>query len=156
MNNQPENNIKVAHHSWWILGLVGFFIGLASEDHHVIPRALFAWGGNGAFLGWILGLIIDSIRKSKAMKVLHNKVNEAKEQRRTNQLTKAALEEYQDAKNRFQYLSAETLKEKYKAYTTMEETDMIRLALEEELVRRGIIEYSPMHEKIENIRKKHL
>lgn len=59
---------------------------------------------------------------------------------------------YQTAKKEFYYLSKERLMAIYKKYQEEEKEDMKRLALEEILVEKEYIEYSPMHEKLHSLK----
>ena len=79
------------------------------------------------------------------------KIGEIKQEKELIQQTKDSLKDYNDAKQRFQYLSNETLLEKFQKYVSLEVSDMERLALEEELVERGVLTHSPMHEKLDKI-----
>ena len=154
MNDESTNTdrTKVAHHSWWICGLLGLIIGLSSSNDK--GMMVFIGVSNGLFWGWILGLIIDKVRESTTLKTIEDKIEEFKENQSVVEQTKISLAEYSDAKNRFQYLSNETLTEKFKSYVDQDKSDMTRLALEEELVRRGILDHSPMHEKLDKIKSK--
>jgi hypothetical protein len=64
------------------------------------------------------------------------------------------MQEYNEAKSRFKYLSNDVLLNKYKEYQENKLEDMIRLALEEELVERKLITHSPMHNKLDAIMTK--
>jgi hypothetical protein len=68
---------------------------------------------------------------------------------------KFSLNLYDEAKKSYRYLSDDTLKAKYETYNNTQVNDMERLALEEELVERKLIPYSPMHEKIQKIKNNH-
>lgn len=61
-------------------------------------------------------------------------------------------EEYELTKSRFQYLSDETLQEYYNKKEG-NESPFYMLALEEILVERKIIKFSPTHEKLEKMGK---
>ena len=83
-----------------------------------------------------------------------SQIKEKIEIKQTAQATQQSLNEYADAKNRFKYLSNEALLTKYKQFQEERKDDMIRLALEEELVERKLISHSPMHEKLEALMTK--
>jgi len=155
MDNQDVEKVKVAHYSWWICGILGLIIGLSSTDNST-DSGLMAFVGitNGLFWGWIIGLIIDRIRDSETVKTISVKISDMKDQHSNFQETKSSINEYNDAKNRYQYLSDETLLDKYKIYLVENESDITRLALEEELVKRNLLSHSPMHEKIDKIKNK--
>jgi len=103
----------------------------------------------GALLGFIVSLIIDAIGNSKT---INENVSAYKEKKKYKENHIKSMTEYNEAKESFQYLSNETLLTKYDNYLKNNINDMTRLALEEELVKRNVIEYSPMHEKMENIK----
>lgn len=88
----------------------------------------------------------------KDVAIKNKEIQEVKRSEREVAKTNAS---YQDAKNRFKYLSDEYLKSKYEEYQTTGEEDVILLAIEEELVERGIINYSPMHEKLDLLKHKY-
>lgn len=149
-----DNKVKVVSYTWWICGIIGLMIGLAKADGRINTYGVMAFAGivNGVFWGWILGLIIDKIKDSAAVVTITKKIEEIKEEQEVIKQTKESLDEYNDSKHRFQFLSDETLITKYKEYEEQDKSDMIRLALEEELVKRGILSHSPMHEKLEKLR----
>lgn len=148
---------KVASYTWWICGILGLFIGLAKADGRINGYGIMAFAGivNGVFWGWLLGFIIDKIKDSSPVQNISQKIEESKQEQEILKQTRHSLNEYNDAKHRFQYLSDETLIDKFKTFVDEDITDMQRLALEEELVKRGILKHSPMHEKLEKI-KEHL
>ncbi|RTL59559.1 MAG: hypothetical protein EKK37_07265 [Sphingobacteriales bacterium] len=81
-------------------------------------------------------------------------IKETIETKRAVQETQQSIQEYHDAKNRFRYLSNEALLNKYKEYQETKQENMLRLALEEELVERKFITHSPMHDKLDAIMTK--
>lgn len=82
------------------------------------------------------------------------KVNSLVDEYETRKQVEDAKQKYESAKDSFRYVSDDTLKEKYKEMKDDGVEDMERLALEEELVDRGIIDYSPMHEKAQALKDK--
>jgi len=78
---------------------------------------------------------------------IKKRIKEIEEQKRYEDKTKL----YVDSKHQFQYLSKERLLQLYEDYKIQGKEDMRRLALEEILVEKGIIDYSPMHEKLNKI-----
>lgn len=62
--------------------------------------------------------------------------------------------EYLAAKHRFKYLSDGSLLAEYKERQKIALTDLETLALEEELVDRKLIEYSPLHEMLHQGKKR--
>jgi len=64
------------------------------------------------------------------------------------------IEEYKEFKNSFQYFSDDSLKRIYQKYLNGEKnSDLEQLALEEEMVKRKLLKYSPMHEKLYHLKK---
>jgi hypothetical protein len=63
----------------------------------------------------------------------------------------SSIEEYQIAKKEFKQQGDSDLLERYDYLKSNGIENMIRLALEEVLVERGLIETSPMHDKMEKI-----
>ena len=150
-----KSNVKIASYTWWICGILGLFIGLSEADGRINRYDLMALAGifNGIIWGWLIGFIIDKIKDSSLVHNISQKIKEVKQDKEIVQQKVNSLEDYNDAKHRFQYLSDDTLVDKYKSYFTNDIIDMERLALEEELVKRGILNYSPSHEKLEKVRK---
>ena len=63
------------------------------------------------------------------------------------------LNQYQNSRNSFRYLSNDKFFEIYHSYLIEEKENLERLALEEELVERKLIAHSPMHEKLYHLKK---
>ncbi len=139
---------------WLIFGIIGALINLTNADSSYKDSQPLGMALSGFFLGAILGfilsLIIDSIGNSKK---INESVSLYKEKKIFKENHIKSMSEYNEAKESFQYLSNETLLSKYDNYMKENTNDMTRLALEEELVKRKLIAYSPMHEKMENIKK---
>lgn len=150
-----SSKVKVAHYTWWICGILGLLIGLAKADGYINGYGIMAFVGivNGVIWGWLLGFIIDKIKDSTPVQNISQKIEEIKQEKELVQNTKNSINEYNDAKHRFQYLSDETLFEKFQSYVEDDISDVERLALEEELVKRGILTHSPMYEKLEKIKE---
>jgi len=144
---------KFADYTPWFGCIIGLFVGLSKADGYTNKYEIMAAIGviNGVVLGLILGLIIDKIRESAAVAAITTKVNDIQEQQELVKRTKASSVEYNEAKHRYQFLSNATLTEKFEEYKTADVSNMQRLALEEELVKRGVLEYSPMHEKLDKL-----
>jgi hypothetical protein len=138
---------------WLIFGIIGALINLTNADSNYIDSQPLGMALSGFFLGALLGfivsLIIDAIGNSKT---INENVSAYKEKKKYKENHIKSMTEYNEAKESFQYLSNETLLTKYDNYLKNNINDMTRLALEEELVKRNVIEYSPMHEKMENIK----
>jgi hypothetical protein len=81
------------------------------------------------------------------MRIIKNRFKEIEEQKRYDDKLKL----YVDSKHQLQYLSKDSLLQLYEDYKIQGKEDMKRLALEEILVEKGIIDYSPMHEKLNKI-----
>lgn len=79
---------------------------------------------------------------------ISSKLKDSKEKQEAIKSTKESLAIYNDAKKRFKYLSDETL---FLKYDVDMPDDMIKLALEEELVDRKLLPHSLMHEKLDSI-----
>ena len=136
--------------------VIGIIVGLANSDSRFRdsqPLAFaFIGATNGAVLGAIIGFIIDQIRKSPAVKSASNKIEQIKEDRKLNESVKSSMKIYQEAVHNFQYLSDQTLWAKFNSESVENLDNMERLALEEEMVKRGLIEFSPMHEKLDKLK----
>ena len=61
------------------------------------------------------------------------------------------MDEYNQAKYHFKYLSNDALLNKYNHFIESNIENMVRLALEEELVERNLISHSQMHDKLDAI-----
>lgn len=142
---------KFADYTPWFGCIIGLFVGLSKADGYTNKYEIMGAIGviNGIIFGWILGFVIDKIRESSA--AVTNKVNDTQEQQKLVKRAKVSLVEYNEAKHRYQFLSNATLIEKFEDYKTRDVSDMQRLALEEELVKRGVLDYSPMHEKLDKL-----
>jgi len=62
------------------------------------------------------------------------------------------IENY-ETKNSIKYLSNQTLLGKYSYFKDNEIENIERMAVEEELVERGLIDFSPMHEKLNKLKE---
>lgn len=136
--------------------IIGIIIGLANSDSRYgdsQPLAYaFLGATNGAVLGALFGYVIDRIRESTVVKKVAENIENQKAEREINRNVLNSMTNYKDAVHRFQYLSNQTLLEKFQNEETNEVDHMERLALEEEMVKRGLIEFSPMHEQLEKIK----
>lgn len=95
-----------------------------------------------------------SFNYDQATDKARQKVNNLVDRYETRKQVKEAQQNYESAKDSFRYVSDETLRVKYKEMKKEGVEDMERLALEEELVERGIIDYSPMHDKAQALKEK--
>lgn len=140
---KKENKIIISAIGAILFGVIGnaFSSGLKNTQHY-------------------LGVVVFSITVFFVFKWLLEKFSETeyfKEiqgQRILNQKVKNDLENYHETKKTFKYFSNERLIETYKQFQEDVTENLERLALEEELVNRGLIESSPMHEKMYILKKK--
>jgi hypothetical protein len=80
------------------------------------------------------------------------KIKEYKDFSEDKRYTRNQLSTYQKAKKDFSYLSDDTLIAKYDSDAPLDKDNlMFQLALEEILVERGLIKFSPLHEKMDAI-----
>ena len=147
-----RNSFKVASYSWIVVGVIGLILGLKYSDHKNVGEMALVFTLSGAFCGWVLGTIMDLIFGSPSVKNMGRDIADIQDYQEIIHLNKKSMAEYEGAKNRFQYLPNKILVEKFKRYQHEDRSDLIRLALEEELVERGVLTHSPMHVKFENIK----
>lgn len=106
---------------------------------------------------FMLVFFIVEIFSEKSKKVTENikvKIKQKKQEDRLNKNIKMNIREYQESKNSFQYFSDNKLLNIYEQFENdLKNSNMEQLALEEELVKRKLIDYSPLHEKIYAINK---
>ena len=69
------------------------------------------------------------------------------------QNVRARVSQYEGASHEFGFLSDETLTREHERYKRNGQEDLRRLALEEEMVRRNLLDHSPMHEKLSALRE---
>ena len=106
------------------------------------------------FIGWTyIGLFASGKVYDSAKEKTEAKLSEIRSEANIRALASEASREYASAKNRFEFLSGETLMIEYEESDTPAKMDFRRLALEEELVRRGLISHSPMHERMNTLGK---
>lgn len=152
-----KNNQRIAHTTWWVFAIIGAIIGLTNSDSSYDDTQPLVYAilglANGAFIGWIFGYIIDRMKNSSIVRNISKKIEDDKENKNILENAKLSIAKYNDAKHRFKYLSSETLIHKYQTSNIDICDTMEQLALEEELVKRNILNHSPMHEKMEKINK---
>ena len=104
----------------------------------------------------IVFFIVESFSE-KSKKVAENikvKKKKKKQENELNESIKMNMREYQESKNSFQYFSDNKLLNIYEQFENgTKNSNMEQLALEEELVKRKLIDHSPMHEKLYAINK---
>ena len=99
----------------------------------------------------IVFFVVESFSE-KSKKVTENmkaKIEQKKQENELNESIKMNMREYQESKNSFQYFSDNKLLSLYGQFENgTKKSNMEQLALEEELVKRKLIDHSPMHEKL--------
>lgn len=117
------------------------------------------------FLLFMVGVVIVmtivttlfSVGADKSKEVTRNikiKLEQKKQEDLLNENIKMSMREYQESKNSFQYFSDNRLLSIYEQFHNgSKDSIMEQLALEEELVKRKLIDHSPIHEKIYAINK---
>ena len=144
---------KFIKYTWWICGIIAFIIGLSVDPaYNNLALTSILGGATGAGVGALIGGILDEMFSSPTAKKISLKINEKLEEKEAVKISKRSIDEYNDAKNRFQYLSDETLESKLNELRLIQGSEMQQLALEEEMVRRGLLSHSPMHEKLDKIK----
>jgi len=120
-----------------------------------IPEFLLFMVGFGVVMVIVFTLISVGADKSKEVtKNIKNKIEQKKQENALNEGIKMSMREYQDSKNSFQYFSDNKLLNIYEQFQSgTKNSNMEQLALEEELVKRKLMDHSPMHEKIYAINK---
>ena len=101
-------------------------------------------GGGAEMLGLFKNIAKDKVQSIKEQREEKNEINYHVQQASRNNL------KYEEAKRRFSFLSDYTLLEEY---SVDHQDKFVRLALEEELVKRKLIDHSPMHEKLYHLEK---
>lgn len=133
----------------FIGGIVGFNkINSANPAEVMVPMGLFG----GLIFGGIIQAIVNSLSQTETARDLSNLYAKKQEEIEIKKDVKKEEGKYQDAKNSFKYLSDGRLEEKYKYFKAQNRKDIVLLALEEEMVNRGLLDYSPAHEKLDSIR----
>lgn len=111
-------------------------------------------------IGFVLWVVIAHVnmtyeitKDTKVVKGIRNKIEDIKEEKALTKEVKKQRDEYLQAKHTFKYMSNEKLFGLYQESLMRGDANMERLALEEALVERGVIENSPMHEKMYHLKK---
>ena len=114
--------------------------------------ALIIFGGSIM----LVFFVVESFSE-KSKKVAENikiKVEQKRQENELNESIQTNMREYQESKNSFQYFSDDSLLNIYEQFQKgTKNSNMEQLALEEELVKRKLIDHSPMHEKLYAINK---
>jgi len=109
----------------------------------------------GVIVYAIVSRLYSAVHESKFADIIRQKQVEEQQKQELLRISNTNTEKHQVARNTFKYLSDTKLTSIYEDYLDKEEENMERLALEEILVERGIIENSPMHEKLFLMKNKH-
>lgn len=120
-----------------------------------IPEFLLFMVGVVIVMAIVFTLISVGADKSKEVtRNIKNKLEQKKQEISLNENIKMSMREYQESKNSFQYFSDNRLLNIYEqSQNGTKNSNMEQLALEEELVKRKLIDHSPMHEKTYAINK---
>jgi uncharacterized membrane protein YgaE (UPF0421/DUF939 family) len=120
-----------------------------------IPEFLLFMVGFGVVMVIVFTLISVGADKSKEVtKNIKNKIEQKKQEDALNEDIKMSMREYEESKNSFQYFSDNKLLNIYEQFQNgTKNSNMEQLALEEELVKRKLMNHSPMHEKLYAINK---
>jgi predicted PurR-regulated permease PerM len=120
-----------------------------------IPEFLLFMVGFVIVMAVVFTLVSVGADKSKEVaKNLKDKFEQKKQENLLNENIKMSMREYQESKNSFQYFSDNKLLNIYEEFqNSTKHSNMEQLALEEELVKRKLIDFSPMHEKLYAINK---
>jgi len=153
---REKTKVKFIRYTWWIFMLIGIMIGLANSDSRYKdsqPMAFIFIGAiNGAAIGALIGYLMDKAQNSKMARKLNENIQSHKAEQELNKNIRSSMKVYNDAVHRFQFLSDDTLKKKFETRDPEKIDNMEQLALEEEMVKRGLLDYSPMHEKLEKMK----
>lgn len=84
---------------------------------------------------------------------IKNKMTEQRETKQMVNQTQKDLQDYQSFKHSYSLCSNNFLINSYSQLKESNTENMETLAVEEEMVKRGLIDYSPMHEKLLMIKK---
>jgi len=131
------------------------FNAILLGEAFTIPEFLLFMVGFVVVMAIVFTLIFAGAEKSKEIaKNVKVKIEQKKQENVLNESIKSNMREYQEAKNSFQYFSDDRLLNIYAQFQNgTKSSNMEQLALEEELVKRKMIDHSPMHEKLYAINK---
>jgi len=131
------------------------FNAILLGEAFTIPEFLLFMVGFVVVMAIVFTLISAGAEKSKEIaKSVKVKIEQKKQENVLNESIKSNMREYQESKNSFQYFSDDRLLNIYAQFQNeTKNSNMEQLALEEELVKRKMIDHSPMHEKLYAINK---
>jgi hypothetical protein len=120
-----------------------------------VPEFLLFMVGTVVVMAIVFTLIGVGAEKSKEIaKNIKVKIEQKKQDNLLNENIQNNMRKYQESKNSFQYFSDDRLLNIYEQFQNgTKSSNMKQLALEEELVKRKMIDHSPMHEKLYAINK---
>ena len=100
------------------------------------------------------GIAITTSQKAKEKgEQIKNKIAEQRETTQIVNQTKQDLQDYQSFKHSYSLCSDNFLITNYRKLRDTSTENMETLAIEEEMVKRGLLDHSPMHEKLLMIKK---
>jgi hypothetical protein len=127
--------------------IVGLIVG-DSGSFLLLLFAIFLFAVSAGIAHWIYTTV------SKAPKIVLEKIQDLDYKMKLKKELLAYDNVYLNAKHSYQFLSNETLLSKRMPKSRIDETNFLeQLALEELLVERGILEYSPLHEDLHAIKQ---
>jgi hypothetical protein len=132
--------------------IVGAIISSIEPKNVSAPVGIFL-----AILALIIPIAITAVTNNKVdegIEKIKNDIAEKKEFREQRENIEIDIKNYKETKHSLRYISDEQLKNNYQALLLKEE-NIERLAVEEEMVDRGFIGYSPMHDKLNKIKLKY-
>jgi len=114
--------------------------------------ALIIFGGSIMLVFFVVESF--SEKSKKVAENIKTKVEQKRQENELNESIQTNMRDYQESKNSFQYFSDDRLLNIYEQFQNgTKNSNMEQLALEEELVKRKLIDHSPMHEKLYAINK---
>jgi hypothetical protein len=145
----------------FVSGLSFLSIGLALRNHlpentdrHIFIRAITIVGVVMGALGGIQGLMRFFYHPGKGKNTSETKQKEEKEaQKKVKEQLFKSMSRYDDAQQSFRYLSDDTLLLIYDSLMQKKLKDLEHLALEKELMNRGLIKNSPMNDKLYSLKQ---
>ncbi len=140
-----------------VLLLAIVFTSIGESSGFWGPASLLIMMGLGfglfVFFLYIIDYAFTGAKKTK--EVIKEKVKERIQDNQTKKHMKYNLHKYNQAKSSFQFFSDDKLISLFEESSKNQPNeDAEQLALEEELVKRGLIDHSPMHEKLYLQKKK--
>jgi DNA/RNA-binding domain of Phe-tRNA-synthetase-like protein len=135
-----------------------YFIITLIKEALSIPEFLLSMTAIGIVVSIVFVLVSAGANKSKKVaKNIKVKIEQKKQENELKSSIESNMREYQEFKNSFQFFSDERILNIYEQFLNgTKRSNMEQLALEEELVKRGLIDHSPTHEKLYAINKEFL